>query len=89
MFLDCLLQDDLRLLEDIDEIEDAEDLDLAANDFDAEPIKKDEVVTNMLNCYCLCYCCYTRIQFTSATVAFVMLTVGQMGLILNNDFDLI
>lgn len=40
------MQDDLRLLEDIDEIEDAEDLDLAANDFDAEPIKKDEVVTN-------------------------------------------
>ena len=76
------MQDDLRLLEDIDEIEDAEDLDLAANDFDAEPVKKDEVVflvTNMLNCYCLCYCCYTLIQFTSATVAFVMLTVGQMG----------
>ena len=38
------LQDDLRLLEDIDDVADVEDLDLAANEFDAEPIKKDEVV---------------------------------------------
>ena len=79
MIVSVLLQDDLRLLEDIDEIEDAEDLDLAANDFDAEPVKKDEVVTNMLNCYCLRYCCYTVILIQFTTVAFVRLTVGQMG----------
>ena len=38
------MQDDLRLLEDIHGVDDVEDLDLDAHDFDAEPIKKDEVV---------------------------------------------
>lgn len=39
-----LWQEDLQLLEGLGEDEEAEDLDLdAANDWEADPIKKDEV----------------------------------------------